>query len=406
MENVILFDNEVRENLLPLTFTRPVGEIRVGILTIQEKWKHWLKAKQLSFITQDYLAQKYPINISTDNFVVNGSVLPSEQLCRLITQLDPNEALLKGDELIAARLNEAQFQALINDQEIEELNGFDLEDTPFLKIDTVTDIFSINDAAIREDFAWLTEDKTSQALSDSNRVIGDPSQVFLEEGAVVEGAILNTTTGPIYIGKNAQVMEGSLVRGPLALCEGAVLKMGAKVYGATTIGPYSKVGGEVNNIVMIGYSNKGHDGFLGNSVIGEWCNLGADTNCSNLKNNYSEIKLWEYASESFKKTGLQFCGIVMGDHSKCGINTMINCGTVIGVFANVFGSGYPRNFIPSFAWGGTSGFSTYKIDKAFETAELVMSRRKVPFEDTDQNILLNVFDHTRRFRRWEKIILQ
>ncbi|MEM9820387.1 MAG: glucose-1-phosphate thymidylyltransferase, partial [Bacteroidota bacterium] len=217
---------------------------------------------------------------------------------------------------------------------------------------------------------------------------------------------LNTKSGPIYVGKNAEIMEGSLVRGSFALCEGAKLKLGAKVYGGTTIGPYSKMGGEINNIVVMGYSNKGHDGFLGNSVIGEWCNLGADTNGSNLKNNYSEIRLWNYPSESFLKTGLQFCGLIMGDHSKCGINTMFNCGTVVGVFANIFGPGYPRNFIPSFAWGGASGFSTYQQSKAFETAQLVMARRKRDFAVADQQILEKVFHDTQRFRRWEKISLQ
>ncbi|MEM9821886.1 MAG: putative sugar nucleotidyl transferase, partial [Bacteroidota bacterium] len=234
MENVILFDNEVREKLLPLTFTRPVGEIRVGILTIREKWERWLGVETISFITQDYLAQKYPIQIMDDNFVINGSVLPSEPMCRLISQLDPNEALLRGDELIAARLNKQQFQALINDEEIEELSGFDVEDTPFLKINALTDIFSINDAAIRADFDLLTKDRDSQTISSSNQVIGDSSQIFLEEGASVECCTLNTKSGPIYVGKNAEIMEGSLVRGSFALCEGAKLKLGAKVYGGTT----------------------------------------------------------------------------------------------------------------------------------------------------------------------------
>ncbi|MEM8907733.1 MAG: putative sugar nucleotidyl transferase, partial [Bacteroidota bacterium] len=266
MENVILFDNEIREKLLPLTFTRPVGEIRVGILTIREKWERWLNAQQISFITQDYLAEKYPIKIAEDNYVVNGSALPSEPLCRLISQLEANEALLRGDELIAARLNKRQFQALINDEEIEELAGFDIEDTPFLKIDHLTDIFSINAAAIQEDFALLTAKRTSQTLSASNRVIGDPQQIFIEEGASVEGASLNVQQGPIYIGRDAEIMEGSLIRGPLALCEKAKLKMGSKVYGGTTIGPHSKIGGEVNNIVVLGYSSKSHEGFLGNSV--------------------------------------------------------------------------------------------------------------------------------------------
>ncbi len=398
MENLILFDNEIREQLLPLTFTRPVGELRVGILTIREKWERWLNLKA-SYITQDYLAEKYPIKITKNNYVINGSVLPSERLCRLVKQLDDNEALLHHDELIAARLDEEQFQRLIKDDEIQELAGFDLEGTPYLKINQLTDIFNINAQAIEEDFALLTKDRVSQPISNTNRVLG-AENIFIEEGATVEFATLNASKGPIYIGKNSEIMEGAMVRGPLALCENAMLKMGAKAYGGTTIGPYSKIGGEVNNIVVTGYSSKGHDGFLGNSVLGEWCNLGADTNSSNLKNNYTEVRLWNYTTETFKKTGLQFCGLIMGDHSKCGINTMFNTGTVVGVFANIFGAGYPRNFIPSYAWGGPSGFTTYQTRKAFETAKAVMDRRKVAFDDSDQKILEKVFEFTKDHRRW------
>lgn len=405
MPNFILFDDDVRERLLPLTFTRPVGELRVGILTIKEKWQRHLHTNQISYITQDYLIDKYPIHIESDNIVINGSVLPSPQLVQLITELAPNEAILQDGELIATRLDETQFEHLINNEEIEELGGFDVGDTPFLKINYLWDIFRINDKAIQEDFDLLTKNRISQPISSSNRVI-NPNNVFIEEGAKVECAILNASNGPIYIGKNAEVMEGSMIRGALALCNNAKVKMGTKIYGATTVGPHCKVGGEVSNSVLIAYSNKGHEGYLGNSVLGEWCNLGADTNTSNLKNNYGPVKLWDYTSGRFVNTGQQFCGLIMGDHSKAGINTMFNTGTVIGVSANVFGAGYPRNFIPSFTWGGPAGMKTYKTNKAFETAEKMMARRKVEFDGVEKAILEKVFEETSQFRSWEKAILQ
>lgn len=404
MKNVILFDNEVWDNLLPITYTRPVGELRVGILTIREKWEKWSNTK-VSFITQDHLSEKYPMTIQSDNIVINGSLLPLPGICKLIEQMEPNEALLQNDELIAARLNESQFQNLIEDQEIEELQGFDIGDTPLLKINNLWDIFGKNDQAVKIDFELLTKNRTSQPLSDTNRVTA-PDQIFLEPGATVEHAILNASKGPIYIGKDALIMEGCIIRGPLAMNEKSVLKMGAKIYGATTLGPHCKVGGEVNNVVFTGYSNKGHDGFLGNSVIGEWCNLGADTNASNMKNNYSEVKLWNYAKERFAKTGLQFCGLVMADHSKCGINTMFNTGTVIGVSANIYGGGYPRNFIPSFSWGGDQKYTTYTLEKALDTARAMMKRRDQELTALDQEILKEVFMKDRSYRTWEKAILQ
>ena len=404
MKNVILFDNEVWDNLLPLTYTRPVGELRVGILTIREKWEKWADAK-VSFITQEHLSQKYPMTIEADNIVINGSLLPLPGICKLIEQMEPNEALLHNDELIAARLNKSQFQNLIEDDEIEELKGFPIENTPLLKINNLWDIFGKNEEAIKLDFELLTKNRTSQPLSNTNRVTA-PEQIFLEPGATVEHATLNASKGPIYIGKDAEIMEGCLVRGPLAMNEKSILKMGAKIYGATTLGPFCKVGGEVNNVVFTGYSNKGHDGFLGNSVIGEWCNLGADTNASNMKNNYSEVKLWSYATQRFTKTGLQFCGLIMGDHSKCGINTMFNTGTVIGVSANVYGGGYPRNFIPSFSWGGAQKYTTYTLEKALDTARAMMTRREVELTETDQEILQRIFETDRAYRSWEKAILQ
>ena len=399
--NLIFFDNDDRDHLLPLTFTRPMAELRVGVLTIREKWERHLGGEG-SFITQDYLSQRFPLKISSDNIVINAGVLPNPELVLLISELEVNEALMHQGDLIAARMNEAQFQRLLSDEDIDELAGYELSESSWMQVRRPWELFTMNSAAVEADYHLLTSGRESQPLSQTNRLIGDPGSVFLEDGASVEYATINTTQGPVYIGKGATVMEGCLIRGALALGEGAQLKMGAKVYGPTTIGPRCKVGGEVNNIVMLGYSNKGHDGFLGNAVVGEWCNLGADTNNSNLKNTYEEVRLWSYAEQKFSPTGLQFCGLIMGDHSKCGINTMFNTGTVVGVFTNVFGSGFPRNFIPSFSWGGASGLSTYRFDKAIVTAPRVMDRRGVEFTDADEEVLRHIFKETAVNRVWEK----
>ncbi|AEE50292.1 GlmU family protein [Haliscomenobacter hydrossis] len=401
MWHVILFDSEVREQLLPLTFTRPVGDLRVGALTIREKWEKWLNAK-VSFITQDYLASKFPIDYGDENIVINGSVMPSERLIRLIRQMEFNEAYLKGEELIVAKLDREQLEKLIHDEDIDQLHVYDIEDTPFLKIDHPWDIFMHNAAALEEDFQLLTQSRDSQPLSDSNRIIGDPTRIFLEEGAKVEGASLNTVDGPIYIGKNAEIMEGSLIRGGLALGESAQVKMGTRLYGSNSFGPWSRIGGEVVNSVVQGYTNKAHDGFLGHSVIGEWCNIGADTNTSNLKNTYEEVRIWNYPAGQFLPTGVQFCGVIMADHVKVGINSMLNTGTVIGVGANIFGAGFPRAYIPSFAWGGAAGFTTFQLDKAFETAEAMMQRRGKEFDISERLILLRAFEDTSKYRNWEK----
>ncbi len=400
MANIILFDSEVREKLLPLTYTRPVGEIRVGILTIREKWEKTMKAK-VAYITQDYLAEKYAIDYGNENYIINGSAMPSPQLCQLIRQMEYGEAFLLGEELIAAKMDERQFERLIHDQDIGELKGIDLEDTEFLKINHLWDIFQLNGAALEADFEMITKGRESAPISETNQVLGREN-VFVEPGAKIECSVINATTGPVYIGKNSEIMEGCLIRGSFAMGEGSVLKMGAKVYGATTLGPSCKIGGEVNNSVLQGFANKGHDGYLGNSVLGEWCNLGAGTCISNLKNNYEEVKLWNYALGRFEKTSTQFCGVIMGDHSKTAINTILNTGTVIGVSTNIFGPGFPRNFIPSFAWGGNHGFSTYATDKAFATMERVMERRKKEFSIGDRLIMLRLFEDTAEHRRWEK----
>jgi len=403
MLNLILFDSDARNHLLPLTATRPMGELRLGILTLRGKWERRLRASA-SYITQEHLQEKFPIRVEHENLIVNAGIVPTDALCQRIRQMDMNEALLLQGELVAARLDEARFEALIEDEEVRELQGRELDSSiPVAQIQHLWDLVHLNGQALQADFELLTQGRTSQRVPASNRVIGPLQNLFLEEGANMEACTVNTTDGPVYIGKNAEVMEGCLLRGPIAVGENAVLKMGARIYGPTTIGPGCKVGGEVARSIFFANSNKAHDGFLGDSVLGEWCNLGADTNNSNLKNNYSEVKLWDYEQERFVKTGTQFCGLFMGDHAKCGINTMFNTGTVVGVFANVFGAGYPRNFVPDFAWGSAeAGYRTYRFSDACETAELVMARRNQKFTDLEKAILYHVYDRTAKFRSWEK----
>jgi UDP-N-acetylglucosamine diphosphorylase/glucosamine-1-phosphate N-acetyltransferase len=401
-KNIILFDDEKWESLLPLTFTKPISDLRIGILKISEKWARYLNG-DVSYITQDYLSEKYPINISGDNYVINSRLLPNRKIVSLIEGLENNDALLIGDTFIAARLDSGQFEKLISENDIDELNGsvISLNDLDTVLLERPYQLFQLNGAEIQKDFQLLTKNKTSLAIPDSVHV-SSPHNLFIEEGADLKHCIINADNGPVYIGQNASIMEGSIIRGPFAACENSVVKMAAKIYENTTLGPYTKVGGELNNVVFQGYANKSHDGFLGNAVIGEWCNLGADTNNSNLKNNYSEVKLWHYGKQSFAKTGLQFCGLIMGDHSKCGINTMFNTGTVVGVSANIFGSGYPRNFIPSFAWGGRDGFQTNSISKALEVADIVMKRRQILLTETDKKIMHHIFNESARYRNWEK----
>ncbi|HTG65565.1 MAG TPA: GlmU family protein [Flavobacterium sp.] len=389
--NYILFDGPARNALLPFTFTRPVADILIGILTIRQKWEKYL-GSTITTLTEEYLSDKYPMVELEENVMINASFLPNEVLAEMVSNLEPNQAIFKGEEVIAFYANDTQEEVDFDSYEIIEFNE------ECITVMNAWDIFSKNDAAIREDFEFLTEDRKSQAIPASVNVIA-PENIFIEEGARLEFVTLNASTGPIYIGKDTLIMEGTTIRGPFALCEGAVVKMGAKVYGATTVGVYSKIGGEINNSVLFGYSNKGHEGFLGNSVLGEWCNIGADSNNSNLKNNYEEVKLWSYETEGFAKTGLQFCGLMMGDHSKCGINTMFNTGTVVGVSSNIFGSGFPRNFVPSFSWGGAAGFTTYITKKAFETARLVMGRRNIEFDEKEAAILEHVFEETKKWRK-------
>lgn len=384
--NIILFDGPSRNHLLPFTFTRPVSEIRIGIITLREKWEKRMEGNY-SWQTEEYMQGKYPMNTTTENLFINGAACANDTLAKAVTGLKLGQKLVAGETLLAAKTEEQNL-----DSDFETVN-FDGE---FNLIDRPWKIFSLNGAELEADFDLITKGRKSQPLSETNTVIGD--RIFVEEGAEAECAVFNTTSGAIYLAKGSSVMEGSVVRGGLALGEHSQLKLSAKIYGPTTIGPHSKVGGEVNNSVIFGYSNKGHDGFLGNSVIGEWCNIGADTNNSNLKNNYDEVRIWSYVKGGFERTGLQFCGLMMGDHSKCGINTMFNTGTVVGVSANIYGGGFPRNFIPSFSWGGSGGFVDYKLDKALATAARVMERRKIDLDENERSILQHVYDTTKTSR--------
>lgn len=393
--NYILFDSFYREALLPFAYTRPVADIRVGILTIREKWEKLLNTKT-STLTEDYLSIKYPLIKGEKNMLINGSVLPTAALVEEVKALKPGETLSRNDQVVAMFLDAEDVDMAADVDSTEDI----VSQQEFIQIKNNWDIFYYNGRTIISDFELLTKGRKSQPVSKTNFINGNASLIFIEEGASVEFAFLNTKQGPIYIGKDAEVMEGAKIKGPFALCEHATVKMDAKIYAGTTIGPHSKAGGELNNVVIFGYSNKGHDGFMGHSVMGEWCNIGADTNTSNLKNTYDNVRLWSYPEESFVNTGLQFCGLMLGDHSKCGINTMFNTGTVVGVSANIFGSGYQRNFIPSFSWGGTQGFQTFKLNRAFKVAEAMMSRRGIEFDQVEKDILTHVYEETshKRYR--------
>lgn len=388
--NIILFDDSRRDHLLPLTFTRPIADLRIGILSIREKWEQH-GFDRASYLTQDYLKAKFPSRRFAENLMIAGSIMPESGILDAVRRLSKGQALIQQGELIAAFDTENSLSTKKENYECVEYKK------PLFRIQHLWDIFSLNARALEDDFELLTKGRKSAEIDSSNTIIGD--RFFAEEGAKAWCSVFNTQSGPIYLGKDTEVWEGSMIRGGFALCEGSSVKMGAKIYGATTVGPHSRVGGEVSNSVIQGYSNKGHDGFLGNSVIGEWCNLGADTNNSNLKNNYSTVKLWNYVDEKQISTGLQFCGLIMGDHSKCGINTMFNTGTVVGVSANIYGAGFPKNFIPSFSWGGPQGITEYRLDKASETAALVMERRHKVFDEIESRLLEDVYELTRQYRQ-------
>ncbi len=403
MHNVIFFDDDGWESLLPLTYTKPSAELRVGIQTIREKWMRSFEGRY-SYICQEYLSEKFPIYIDKENLIINGRLLPNDETVEIITQLQLNEALIFNDIIIAARLEKDELNKLSENIESNQFKAIDISEVAkhFIDfIDRPNDIFSKNGIEISKDFNHLTKNRQSQEIPSHVRV-NAPHNVFIEKGAVFDFCILNAVEGPIYIGKDAKILDNAVVKGPFALGEKSVVKMSAKIYGETSTGPHCKIGGEISNSVIQGYSNKGHDGYLGNAVIGEWCNLGADTNNSNLKNNYEEVKLWNYRKEKFEKTGVQFCGLIMGDHSKSAINTMFNTGTVTGVACNIFGYGFVRNFVPSFSWGGYQGIITHTFDKAIKTADLMMSRRGILLNEIDIKILKHIFEQSAKFRSWEK----
>ena len=397
---VVLFDTfESFENLLPLSYTRPVADFRVGIMTIREKWEHYLPGNY-SYKTTEYLGEKFPVAVSADEeaVFVAGNVLPDEDLAARVLALESGGALRDRSGLVAFRGSLRQCGEL--DSAESSVEGDEVS-----RIQYVYDIFLENGQEICRDYDLLAKRGKGQAPDASVTIIGSVEssggmpRIYIEDGAVVEGAVLNVKNGPIYIGKDAVVMEGACLRGPIALCDNAVVRMGAKVYGSTTIGPYCKVGGELDNAVMFGFSNKAHDGYLGNAVIGEWCNLGAGANASNLKNDYTKIRIWNYHTQRFMRTDLQFCGLIMGDHSKAGINTMFNTATVVGVGVNLHGAGFPRTFIPSFSSGSPEGgFDNVSIDKFMDTAGMVMQRRGLALTDVDRRIFDTIYRSAARFK--------
>jgi len=388
--NIVFFDDEIWDELLPLTFTRPLAEIRIGILTIREKWLKVIDTDKYSYYTKNYLSSKYPINICKSNLFIHGALLPDSHLIDKIKNMKIGDVFSINNRVVLALLDDSEANNYINKGVFPESNNF--PSTSFL-LTSPCDIFTYNGKQIDFDFDLITKNRLSQPISKTNTIIGN-GRIFAEEGAIAECAVFNTTgSSTIYLGNNSEVMEGSVIRGSFALCNNSQLKISTKIYGPTTIGPQSKVGGEINNSVIFGFSNKAHDGFLGNSVIGEWVNIGADSNNSNLKNDYSQVKIWNYPKGIFKNTGLQFAGLIMGDHSKCSINTMFNTGTVVGVSSNLFGHGFHRNFIPSFSWGGFIGYSQYNINKAIEVAKIVMNRRGIELTDIDADILKFLYEN-------------
>lgn len=392
--NVILFDdNEVRKHLMPFTYTRPTAGLRVGITTIAEKWQAMLGEATYSFLTVPYLKKKFPLHARrSSNLMVAGHVIPTPKLAQLVLDLQEGEALMVGETLIA-------FNGSAHDFDARHYSHVVYPKRKPLIVNHLYDIFEFNGKVLEQDFVRLTAGRQSQPLSPTNTVIGDTKRIFVEEGAYVEGAMLNTQSGPIYIGKDVEIMEGACIRGGFAACHDAKVRIGAKVYGATTLGPHVKIGGEVENTVFIGYSNKAHDGFLGDAVIGEWCNIGGGTTASNLKNDYAEIKLWNYATKRFERTGLQFCGLFMGDHSKIGVNGMINTATVLGVGVNIHGAGFPRNFVASFQEGSaTAGFKDVPLETFYTIAERVMARRNIPFTEVDRNIFKAIYNIRDRYK--------
>lgn len=395
--NIILFDEPtIKSDLLPFTYTRPVAHIRIGILKIVEKWQK-LWPGDYSFLTETYLRELFPQNKAIDNLYINGCILPDTILIKTLKELPKDQVLHKNGMLVACYGNfddPSELDLGLPEKKPDPIEyRYDL-----FCVRQVYEIFRKNRQALLDDFALITKGRKSAPIQDAHTVAYNPGNIFIEEGVSIKSAIINAETGPVYIGREVEIGEGSIVRGATAICDHSVLNLGARIRGDATIGPLCKVGGEISNSVIFGYSSKAHDGFLGNSVIGEWCNLGADTNTSNLKNTYADVRIWNYTEEKFKDTGGQFCGLMMGDHSKCAINTMFNTGTVIGVNANIFGSGFPRAFIPSFSWGGAQGFTTFQLNKVFELMARVMERRKKVLSEEDKKIFAHIFEVTKKYR--------
>ncbi|MGB2152486.1 MAG: putative sugar nucleotidyl transferase [Flavobacteriaceae bacterium] len=390
--NPILFDGPERKDLLPFTYVRPVAELRIGIDTLKKKWEAFLN-QNCSYATQNYLSSKYPLHTSELNYFINASYVPTQALIDQIEKLEPKQVLVFDNNPIVFCTEKDQLPEDTTDFFIVEVKSKPIH------IKTSSDLFSKNAVVLEQDFKRFTHVKKNEVLEDGNNRFIHPERIFIEPGAQLSCAILNATDGPIYVGKNTQIMEGSMLRGPIALCDEVIVKMGTKIYGGTTIGPGSKVGGELNNVLFLGNSNKGHDGFLGNAVIGQWCNIGSATDASNLKNNYSKVRIWNYTSKNFAKSELQFCGLLMGDYSRCGIHSMFNTATVIGVNANVFGTGFPRTFIPSFSYGGAQGFKTYAFSKAMEANRMMMDRKGKQLSELDLEILKDVFEQSSVWRR-------
>lgn len=384
--NIILFDlPAVRENLLPLSYTRPIADFLVGITTLRKKWESFL-AGEFSYSTVGYLSEKYPMKTAEENLFIASNIIATEHLARRLDSLEPGEVLM-ADTMAGQRVL-VGFKGGANrlDEVIHSMPAGIVYEEKVDAINYVYDIFLLNGRQIEADFDVLTAGREGQSIPRSNTVIGDPDRIYIESGAIVEGVVLNASHGPIYVGRHVEIMEGSCLRGPIALGEHSTVNMGTRIYPGTSLGPWCKVGGELNNVVIFGFTNKAHDGFLGNAVIGEWCNLGAGCVASNLKNDYTEIKLWNYPSHRFLRTGLQFCGLIMADHSKAGINTMFNTATVVGVGVNIHGSGFPRNFIASFSEGGPSGFTDLPMEKFFDIAKRMMARRGRSLAEADNRI--------------------
>ena len=401
MRRIVLFDTEaIHADLLPISYTRPTAAFRLGIRTIREQWEELLPGEYF-YRPVEFQRDKFGTCSADepDMLFIAGNVVPDERLAVIIEGLRPGEALRQGESIVAFRGSESQLDA-------GEWNAvIDVDPSVARVLTFVYDIFQANGEAVKAEYRRVTRGRKSQPLSDSNRVIGEPvdaegnPMIFLEEGASVEGAIINVKEGPVYVGADAVVMEGACLRGPIALCRKAQVKMGAKIYGGTTFGPYCKIGGEVQNAVIFGYSNKAHDGYLGNAVIGEWCNLGAGVNASNLKNDYSKIRIWNYPRHTFMRTDLQFCGLIMADHSKAGINCMFNTATVVGVGVNLHGAGFPRVFLPSFQEGSPAGGMTdVPLKKFYQIAERVMGRRGLTLTDADRRIYERVYEVASRYK--------